>query len=64
MERANLKDYHDKYQREFQQREDLQMKYVKMNQLLESQAQDYHSKVAEITQEKEQLVHENKVLRD
>ena len=36
LDRANLRDYHDKYQREFAQREDLQMKYIKMNQLLES----------------------------
>jgi hypothetical protein len=31
LERANLKDYHDKYQRELAQREDLQAKYIKMN---------------------------------
>lgn len=49
LERTNLKDFHDKYQREFAQREDLQMKYIKMSQLLESQAQDYNSRVQEIT---------------
>lgn len=36
VERNNLQDYRDKYLREFEEKEDLQLKYKNMNELLES----------------------------
>ncbi len=55
IEKDNLQDYHDKYQRECTQRHELCQRYNDLNKQIEEKAHDYQQSVDKITNSKEKL---------
>lgn len=64
LEKDNLNDYRDKFEREFVLRNEFQRKFEIMNELCESQGREYNERVQVIINEKQMIVKDNKELRN
>lgn len=64
IEATNLQDYKVKFDREHKHGQEMLQKNLSMNDILETQAQDYQHRIKEITDTKQTLIQENKGLRN